>query len=353
MEKRSYYVLGVMSGTSLDGIDFCYARISLGETFDFEIHKADTIPYSSYWVQKLTSVVTLSMNDLDEFNDEYTRYLADSINTFISKNSIHVIDAVCSHGHTVFHQPQEGITLQIGNLPILAKLIQHRIVCDFRPEDVALGGQGAPLVPIGDRLLFGEYDYCLNLGGFANISFEYDAQRLAFDVCPVNIVMNHYTRNVGLDFDDKGSLARMGTLNQELLDELNALDYYRKSYPKSLGIEWVNEHVFPMIDSYSMDVNDILRTFVEHIATQISLSLNSKSGTLLITGGGAYNTFLIEMIKNKTTTQVVIPSDEVVNFKEALVFGLLGVLKLNGQINCLASVTGASRDHSSGKIFLP
>jgi anhydro-N-acetylmuramic acid kinase len=219
---------------------------------------------------------------------------------------------------------------------------------------VILGGQGAPLVPIGDKLLFSEYDYCINLGGFANLSTENNSTRIAYDICPTNIVLNHYVNVLGHDFDDKGKISKSGTIDEQLLSELNALEFYKLDYPKSLGLEWVNQVVFPLIDNFNLKTEDILKTFTEHIAVQISKEINKKESALvIITGGGAYNDYLISRIKSKTKNKIVIPSKEIIEFKEALIFGLLGVLKIRNEINCLASVTGAKHDHSSGKIFHP
>ena len=278
--------------------------------------------------------------------------MAEEISGFIQRNNIQELDAICSHGHTIRHQPEKEFTLQIGNLPRLAKLISRTVVCDFRVQDVKLGGQGAPLVPIGDRLLFPEYDFCLNLGGFANISSEIHGNRIAYDICPVNIVLNHYAQKLGKEFDEDGNLAKFGELNLILLQSLNDLPYYTEKPPKSLGLEWVNEHIFLLLDSFNLSSEDILRTFTEHIAIQLAVQFPKKA-SVLITGGGAYNSFLIERLKNLVSVEITIPSPEIVEFKEALIFGLLGVLKLRGEINCLSSVTGASIDHSSGQVYTP
>ena len=210
------------------------------------------------------------------------------------------------------------------------------------------------MVPIGDKLLFSKYDFCLNLGGFANISFDTLDKRIAYDICPVNIVMNNYTRQYGFEYDDKGKFASSGTINNNLLESLNSLNFYSLTHPKSLGIEWVKAEIFPLIDSYNLSLSDILRTFSEHVASQIANQINEKKNSkILVTGGGVFNSFLMNRIKTLTENDIIMPSEEIVNFKEALIFGFLGVLKLLEEVNCLRSVTGAKRDHSSGKIFLP
>lgn len=366
MEQKNYNVIGVMSGTSLDGIDCALIKISMspqisGEAypaFDAQIINAETIAYTDFWESKLRTAHTLSRDELTAINKSYTQYLAQVINAFIAQHHIKDIDAICSHGHTILHQPQDGFTLQIGNLPELAQLLGHKVVCDFRVQDVALGGQGAPLVPIGDKLLFGTYDYCLNLGGFANVSTDENGIRLAYDICPVNVVLNTYAHKLGKPFDDEGAFAKAGTVHAPLLKELNSLPYYGSPAPKSLGIEWVHEQVFPIIESYKVSDIDVLATFTEHIAVQIVTQFKENT-SVLVTGGGAYNSYLLGRVQAQykanrvkgTVLNLVVPDAQLIEFKEALVFGLLGVLRLEGLPNCLASVTGASQDHSSGMLY--
>lgn len=343
-----------MSGTSLDGIDIIYSTYSFNGKWQFEIHEAMTSPYSERWKKRLSDLPNESMEFLQKIDEDYSSFLGEEINLFINNNKIGTIDFVASHGHTALHQPENKLTYQIGNRQILADILNRKVICDFRVQDVELGGQGAPLVPIGDALLFSEYDYCLNLGGFANISTSINNKRIAYDICPVNIVLNYYINQIGKDFDDKGQLASTGEIKEELLKELNALTFYHEHYPKSLGLEWVKTNMFPLIDSYNFEVKDILRTFVMHIACQISNEINKKGkSNVLITGGGAYNDFLISEIKKTTESIIVLPKKILIEYKEALIFGLLGVLKLRDEVNCLASVTGANKDHSSGKIFEP
>jgi len=353
MFKESYNVVGVMSGTSLDGIDLARIHFIITDgNWTFKIHESETIPYPTTWLNKLKIAVGFSNQELEELNENYTAFLGDVITTFINKHHIVNLDAVCSHGHTILHQPQNGFTLQIGNLPKLATIVGEKIVCDFRVQDVQLGGQGAPLVPIGDRILFSDYDYCLNLGGFSNVSFEHEGHRIAFDISPVNTVLNYYANSLGFDYDDRGKVSRSGKINTELMNELNALAYYQKSFPKSLGFEFVKEVVLPKIEKFSITTEDKMHTFTEHIAYQTALSLPNKKGKLLITGGGAYNDFLIERIKQfLPEIEIIIPSIKILEYKEALIFGLLGVLKLRGEVNVLSSVTGAKMDHSSGNIL--
>jgi len=353
---KKYYVLGVMSGTSLDGIDIAEITFKHTNKWAFRLGVCNTIPYSKIWIKKLKKAHTKSKKELKLLDVAYTNYLSKIINNFIQKHNIKNLDAICSHGHTILHEPQNGYTLQIGNLPDLAKLTQQNVVCNFRVQDVQLGGQGAPLVPIGDQLLFPDYKYCLNLGGFANISFQHKKNRIAFDNCPVNTVLNYYAQLLGKPYDNNGNFAKAGNLNTKLLRELNQLDYYKKKTPKSLGIEWVNSTIFPLLNTYSINPKDVLHTFSIHVATIIANDLNTYKSQpnfkLLITGGGAYNNFLIEKITELTDIIITIPDPKTIEFKEALIFGLLGVLKLNNNINTLSSVTGATNNHSAGNVFV-
>lgn len=355
MKKENYNVFGVMSGTSLDGVDLAHIQFAIvDQKWTFKILECETVGYSQSWVKQLKNAVDFTKEELEVLNQNYTQLLAKIISGFIQKHKIENLDAVCSHGHTILHQPQNGFTLQIGNLSEIATLIHQTVVCDFRVQDVELGGQGAPLVPIGDQLLFSEYDYCINLGGFSNVSFEENNARIAFDISPVNTVLNFYANQLGLDYDNKGQISRTGNCNQNLFNELNTLDYYQKKYPKSLGFEFVKETVFPLIESFQITIEDKLCTFIEHVALQIALALNGndKKGSLFITGGGAYNDFLIERIQfYLPEMQLIIPESKIIEFKEALIFGLLGVLKLRDEINVLSSVTGAKKDHSSGIVY--
>ncbi len=248
MFKNSYNVVGVMSGTSLDGIDLAYIHFTIDNgKWSFKIDQCETIPYPIEWLNKLKIAVGFSKEELIELNQNYTAFLGETIRSFLDKNWITDLDAVCSHGHTILHQPQNGFTLQIGNLPEIAQFVGTTVVCDFRVQDVQLGGQGAPLVPIGDRILFPDFDYCLNLGGFSNVSFENDGKRIAFDISPVNTVLNFYANQLGFEYDDQGAIARSGKIDKELLSVLNALDFYQKPFPKSLGFEFVKASAYAKI----------------------------------------------------------------------------------------------------------
>ena len=353
MFKQNYNVLGVMSGTSLDGVDIAHIYFfNENNLSQFKILESTTISYSNDWIIRLKTAVDFSKLELTKLDKDYTALLASMISNFITTHKLENLDAVCSHGHTILHQPQNGLTLQIGNLPEIASLTNQKVVCNFRVQDVKLGGQGAPLVPIGDQILFSKYDYCLNLGGFSNVSFQENGKRLAFDICAVNTVLNFYASKLGFNFDDKGNMAKKGTISADLLTELNQLDYYQKKYPKSLGFESVKTIIIPIIEKYSISIEDKLRTFTEHIALQIGLSISKKTGSLFITGGGAYNDFLLHRMQfYLPNIEMVIPDPKTIEFKEALIFALLGILKLENEVNVLSSVTGAKYDHSSGEIY--
>lgn len=346
-------MIGCMSGTSLDGIDLVYVKFSKISQWSFQILASKTVDYGNEWKNKLRESLYLSSYALEKLNFEYTNFLGDIIGNFITNERVSELDAVASHGHTVYHQPQKGFTFQIGNLSHLADRIGWPVVCDFRVQDLALGGQGAPLVPMGDKMLFYSYQSCVNLGGFSNISIFHDQSVLAYDICAVNTVLNHLAHRVNLPYDAGGKIARKGKIIPDLFEKLDKLYFYSKKPPKSLGIEWVQENIFELFNHCSAcSIEDLLHTYTLHIAQEIANCLPQK-GTVMFTGGGVYNTFLVEEIKKKSKSKIEVPATELIDFKEALIFAFLGLLKWQGSVNCLASVTGAKQDHSTGKIFIP
>lgn len=354
MNKKTTRVIGLMSGTSLDGLDLVCVDFHQSDILDYQIIAADTFSYSHEWQQKLKTAFHCNAIEIEQIHWEYARYLGDQVNRFIQDNQLLNIDFVASHGHTIFHKPDEGYTLQIGNGQSFANRTNLKVICDFRTQDVELGGQGAPLVPIGDRLLFSDYSHCINLGGFANVSFDdSDGNRIAFDICPVNVILNQYANQLGFDYDENGHLASVGEFNLELFDTLNAIDFYSQTPPKSLGMEWVATYMNPILKSFALDAKSVLRTYVEHIAVQIATVVSSERSSILLTGGGAKNKFLVKRLEALTSSKIVIPSNEIIDYKEALIFALLGLLRSQNQVNCLRSVTGAKKDHSSGLIFTP
>lgn len=339
-----------MSGTSLDGLDICFVEFQKEPgKWNFKILKAETLAYSDEWEQKLRAAINLSSEKLLEINSAYGFYLGEKVQNFIQRNSLTDIGIISSHGHTVFHQPKNRFTLQIGDGRAIKIMTDIPVVYDFRSQDVLMGGNGAPLVPIGDSLLFPEFDACLNLGGFSNISFEYNEKRVAFDICPVNIVLNHFAQLLGKKFDANGDIARSGSVNQNVLKQLNSISFYQQDPPKSLGYEWVRKNVFQLFEGLKPE--DVLATFAEHAAVQIAAVCKKYSlKKVLFTGGGTYNSHLIELIKRKCDSEIMIPEPQIIDYKEALIFAFMGVLRKNNETNVLASATGSSRDHCSGLI---
>ncbi|MFJ1432031.1 anhydro-N-acetylmuramic acid kinase [Capnocytophaga canimorsus] len=357
---KGYKIIGLMSGTSLDGLDiaFCHFKKE-NEQWFFDIEAAKSISYDQNMRESLKNAIHLSAEQLLRLHNQYGKWLGEQTQLFISEKKINP-QAIASHGHTVFHQPQNGFTLQIGSGQHLSNVVQLPVICDFRVGDVALGGQGAPLVPIGDQLLFAEFDFCLNLGGISNISFEKEGKRIAYDIGIANMILNHLCRKIGKNYDHNGNLAKNGKLLPTLLERLNKLPYYQAEYPKSTGFEWFSKEILPIVESIDAKVEDLLYTAVHHICEQIKINVEKhlspfKKQKLLITGGGALNTFLIETLKEKLDKQIeiIVPEKQIIEFKEALIFAFMGVLRLENQINILSSVTGARKDSCGGILFLP
>lgn len=356
---KKYRILGMMSGTSLDGLDLALVELTRsGNSWSYRLLATEALSYQPTLRQRLEASIDIPATDLLAFHAEYGTWLGQQARHFLDQIGL-AADAVASHGHTVHHRPARGFTFQLGSPQHLALACGLTVVGDFRSLDVALGGQGAPLVPIGDRLLFGAYDFCLNLGGISNISLEQGGHRIAFDIGIANMLLNHLSRKAGKEYDAGGELARSGQLIPGLLEALDALPYYRQPFPKSTGYEWFAASILPLLKAHPASPADHLRTGVEHIAGQIAGQVGQLSGTsparVLVTGGGAFNTYLMELLQQKSGARVewIVPDPELVGFKEALVFALLGALRLEGETNVLASVTGASRDSCSGVVYLP
>jgi len=349
--KKEYKIIGLMSGTSLDGVDIALCKFDKkNEQWNFKITNAETISYSDIWKNKLKTAGNLPTIEFLLFHKEYGKYLGNLVKQFLEKNNEKAL-YVASHGHTIFHQPEKSFTFQIGDGSEIAATAGISTISDFRSLDMAFGGNGAPLVPIGDEILFSQYDFCLNLGGFANISFNSNKRRIAFDICPVNIAINYLTMKINIPFDEDGKIAKSGKINFGLLEKLNNLDYYKNSYPKSLGREWFESNFLKIIESFSISIEDKLRTVYEHISIQIVRVVgNYTAGKILISGGGAHNTFLIELFEKKLKKQIVIPEKEIIDFKEALIFAFLGLLRIENKANCLSSATGAKFDNCGGVV---
>lgn len=353
--SKHWKIIGLMSGTSLDGLDIsCCNFWKENGKWKFEIEKAETIAYSENWKNLLSKAKELSGLELAILDVDLGKWIGSQVKDF-TQSLIKSADFIASHGHTVFHQPDRGLTIQIGSASHLSVASGLPVISDFRSLDVANGGQGAPLVPVGDQLLFGEYDFCLNLGGIANVSTILNEKRIAFDLAPCNMGLNYVCSWLGKLYDENGAIAKSGKLIAALFEELNKLPFYSQPYPKSLGSEWFEQQILPLILNYRDKPSDVLHTLVHHGAFQIAkgiLELKPAGGIVLVTGGGTYNKFLIEVLQANLGGKftIEIPSKEIVDFKEALIFAFLGLLRADNQINTLASVTGAKSDSSSGQI---
>lgn len=345
-------VLGIMSGTSLDGLDLALCSFSrTNSQWKYSILKAETLPYPKEIRDSLESAINLKADELCMLDHLYGKWIGTAAKEFLRNNNLKA-DLIASHGHTVFHQPAKSYTLQIGNGNDIHSATGIRVVNDFRSLDVALGGNGAPLVPVGDEYLFAEYDVCLNLGGFSNLSYKNSSgKRIAYDICPVNMALNYLAQKAGEEFDCAGKMGRQGKIIPLLLEKMNSLEFYSSHPPKSLGREWFMEFILPLLDE-KKDLNDIMRSVYEHIAVQISTNIeNIGAKTVLVTGGGAKNMFLVELLSEKTKSKLVIPANELIDFKEALIFAFLGYLRVHSIVNVFASVTGSRTDHCAGSII--
>ncbi|NAY90502.1 anhydro-N-acetylmuramic acid kinase [Muricauda sp. JGD-17] len=354
-----YKAIGLMSGTSLDGLDMAYCHLWEENGFwKFDIKETHEIAYSDDMREYLKNAIHLSNEEHEQLHDDYGIWLGKRVNDFMEELEGEV-DFVSSHGHTSHHRPEEGFTFQLGNGQLLANICNMQVVCDFRTKDVSLGGQGAPLVPIGDQLLFYNYDFCLNLGGISNMSFEKNKKRIAYDIGLANMPLNYITQKMGLAFDEDGKIARSGKLDHDLLEKLNTLEYYRLPYPKSTGYEWFIAEIVPLIENANVSEADLLCTFIHHNCEQIAIEAKKHSskpkGKLFATGGGALNSYFIEILQEKLGADitVIVPDKTLIAYKEALVFALMGVLRLQGKTNVLSSVTGAREDSCSGEVYFP
>jgi anhydro-N-acetylmuramic acid kinase len=344
-------ITGVMSGTSLDGLDLAHCSFQNSDgNWHYNVLKAETIAYGRDWKAKLEEAPVLSADAWFALNAAYGRFIGEQLLAFLK--GVERPGAIASHGHTVFHKPALGYSTQLGCGATVAAVTGLTTVCDFRSLDVALGGQGAPLVPAGDKLLFGQYQACLNIGGIANISFDNTSgRRTAFDVCVANMALNTLAKRAGRDFDRDGELARGGTVIERLLEKLNNLEYYKQDGARSIGREWFNEYMEYQM-SEDIPTSDLLATFTEHAAMIIGHELNQRSiKQVLVTGGGAYNKFLLERLANRTNCSLIIPDAVTIEFKEAIIFAFLGQLRLKKATNTFSSVTGAGADSIGGAVY--
>jgi anhydro-N-acetylmuramic acid kinase len=356
-----YRAIGVMSGSSLDGLDIVFTELQeTGSKWNYEIGHAGCLEYDTAWKQKLTSAAGLPAIDYQLLHTEYGRFIAQKINEFIDTNQLHhQVGIISSHGHTTFHLPEKKMTHQLGDGSAIAAETKLPVVSDLRSMDIAFGGQGAPIVPLGEKLLFSDYTYFLNIGGIANISVNTDNEIIAYDVCAANRVLNMLAGEKDLEYDDEGKISSQGIIHKDLLEKLNALEYYKLPHPKSLANSFGTDLVYPLLKSFNIPVEDALRTYTEHICMQIknALQLFKQDTTqkLFVTGGGAFNIFMAERLQKNLEDinfEIHIPADDVVKYKEALIMALLGALRWREQYTVLASVTGASRNSIGGALWL-
>lgn len=346
MEKIA---VGVMSGTSLDGLDLALVKFSFDSEWNFELLDSRFIPYTTCWSGKLKNAMMLPASELLILSNEFGDFIGEKVTEFLQGRKV---DLVASHGHTVFHQPERKMTFQMGNGANIAAKTGLKVINDFRVLDVALNGQGAPLVPVGDLLLFSDYQMCLNLGGFANISVKNEKGGIfAYDICPVNIVLNQLASELGLPYDKNGNIAANGKVDTETLNVLNQLPFYSEKAPKSLGKEWSDTNVIPIIDENKDSIENKIATYTQHVIDQISNVINEFEGNVLVTGGGAYNQTIISGLKSLFGDRIVVPDKQIINFKEAILFAFLGVLRDLNENNCLKSVTGADIDNIGGAVW--
>lgn len=361
-----YRALGIMSGSSLDGLDMAFVEFhEVSGKWTYHVRASECARYSEEWTNKLKNAISLDALQYQLLHTAYGHYIGQQVNQFIEKHELqYQVQLIASHGHTTFHLPGQQMTGQIGDGAAIAASTGINVVSDLRAMDVALGGQGAPIVPIGEKLLLGDYHLLLNIGGISNISFNNAEKYVAFDICPANRVLNMLAQEEGKPFDDNGAIAASGQVQNALLNRLNEQDYYHQPYPKSLANDFGSETLYQIIKDAKYEVKDAMRTYVEHIAVQADLAIQSmeeRSGIslsgakLLVTGGGAHNQFLMTQIKTyleKRHIELVVPAPELIDYKEAIIMALIGVLRWREENNVLASVTGASRDSIGGAVWI-
>lgn len=352
-----------MSGSSLDGLDIAYTQLTeISGKWSYEILQAECLPYRADITNDLRRAHTLTVPEFLKLHTRYGHYLAEQVNGFVERNNLqHKVHFIASHGHTVWHEPAARTTTQIGDGAAIAAHTLLPVISDLRNMDVALGGQGAPIVPIADKLLFAEYDFCLNIGGIANVTVNREEAPLAFDICPANQLLNHFALHLEKEYDDRGTMARSGNSNEAVLERINQVAFYNLSIPKSLHNGFVTEEVLPHFNGLD-NGNDALHTSTRHIATQIVKAVlphhtRGQAQKMLVTGGGAFNDFLMETLQEElskvTAIELVLPDEQTIKHKEAVAMALIGTLRWREEANALHTVTGASRDSVGGAMWLP
>lgn len=366
MKGKKYKVLGLMSGSSLDGLDiaFCEFDIQEGNITSWQLLKAETIPFSQKWIERLLGLPFQNALVYAQTDTYFGYYMGELVNNFLQKHQIQP-DFVASHGHTVFHNPEKRFTAQIGNGAALAATIRYPVISDFRTQDIAQNGEGAPVAPIADKLLFPEYDFFLNLGGIANLSCNANGKFIAFDIGGANQVLNALSNEIDLEYDEDGKIAATGKLNHTLFEQLNQSPYFKQSYPKSLSNQWVQETLIKAYFEAEDAIENLLHTACIQLAHQTKIAftqilenegLKKDSYKILVTGGGAFNSFLMKCLEEHCASlanlEWVIPDANIISFKEATLMALMGVLRMEGLPNCLSTVTGARKDSVGGMLSL-
>jgi anhydro-N-acetylmuramic acid kinase len=358
-----YHVIGVMTGSSLDGIDLAFTKITVKDGhYAHEILISECVPMPQKWKIRIEQLVMQNAVTYLKTSAFFGHFIGDRIAEFIEKHQLqNQLDFIASHGQTVFHQPENLFTSQIGDGAAIAGKTGFPVVCDFRSIDVALGGQGAPVAPIANKMFYSNYKMFLNLGGIANIAVNVNGKYIAFDVTAVNLALNKIARMKGVEYDHDGNLAANGAVDERLFSEMNSSFYYDKDYPKSLSGGWVSKVMMPTLQRHNISIEDKLRTIVEHVAHQLNKSLEkiqqkenisfSKSDKMLVTGGGAFNKFMIQRMEEMLPITLVVPDEQTVKFKESVLMALMGVMRVRNEENCLGSVTGAARNAIGGAIY--
>jgi len=343
--------IGIMSGTSLDGIDIAYCTFKKKTRWTYKIDKAITVKFPKIIKKRLLKSFEIKGYELIKLDHDLGDFIGNETKKFIKRNNFSP-EIIACHGHTIFHNLKDKISFQIGNANRIYSKLEIPIINNFRELDVIFDGQGAPLVPIGEKLLFNKFNYFVNLGGVLNLTKLKGKEIIAYDIAPLNIILNDISRKLNYDFDDKGNIAKNGKFISKLFNELNSLDYYKKPNPKSLGIEWIQNKIYPLIYKSGYNLEDLLNTLTNHIAFQLSLNIKERGNNILVTGGGAYNKFLIENIRlyDKNKNNWKIPNKTLINYKEALIFAFMGLLRKRKEKNILQSVTGSTVKLSSGII---
>jgi anhydro-N-acetylmuramic acid kinase len=355
---QEYLLLGLMSGSSLDGLDIAACHFQVADNkWTYHILAADTCSYPESLRKELAELNGSRNTRLQQFvSKELGRFTGHAIHHFLQENNLPAPMAISSHGHTTLHLPAEGLSIQIGDAAEIASITGLPVLYNFRNADIAAGGQGAPLVPVCDILLFNQYDICLNIGGIANISYQRNTERIGYDICAANQLLNHLAARLKLDYDADGKMAAAGKLLEPLLDALNQVSFLQQAAPRSLDNSFVRNNWIQILDAEDAPIHDLLHTATEHIAMQIARHISEtgiQQPNILLTGGGVYNSYLIRRISELSGLPLSLPEHEVIRFKEALAMALMGALRLRNEPNFLPTVTGAAVAVSGGEICWP